>query len=393
MRLRPLALALLALGALTGCDEERTSVAADGHREPIRSENTPLPKRPKAKAGGGSDALAGATAASGRDDGRQIFDGDKARAGDPTGAAGVAAAGRGQGGARGDDLLTHKSDRYSSLRVGDVPAPYGAQGQQGRANGGSGDQKPSGPGANGQGLNQGDGAANQGGQGNAGGPSAGKQRFLFIGDSQSVGGFGQGLDEGLRKDYPNSLVETFALGGSHPMWFMPGNKVSGYSSPHTFFHYYEGNDPAKLKRDLRSCSKGRECTNMAKTPMMSSILRTDTTVVVIALGSNLLTWDQKGIWAGESVTQIAQIVKDAGKRCIWVSPAHMLGPKKLALTPDQATERLKIADEKIKERLQGMCEYIDDRLPYEGGDRVHLSGKRGREVAALVLGKIRAKVP
>jgi hypothetical protein len=40
-----------------------------------------------------------------------------------------------------------------------------------------------------------------------------------------------------------------------------------------------------------------------------------------------------------------------------------------------------------------MCDYIDVRVPYEGGDRVHLSNARGRELAAKVLAEIETRVP
>lgn len=172
------------------------------------------------------------------------------------------------------------------------------------------------------------------------------QTILFIGDSHTVGPFGQHLDEVLRSN--GARVATYGSCGSIPKWWSNGQRTTcGYFS-----------------KDLN----GRVFnSNTYATPKINELLdkiRPD--VVLLEFGGNYskISDDQIVI---QDIKKIVKTVKDSGARCYWVT------------APDSRTLRearhrtLKLTIEAIGLDCPIFNSLTVTHYPQTGGDGIHYS--------------------
>lgn len=189
--------------------------------------------------------------------------------------------------------------------------------------------------------------------------------ILFVGDSHSVGPFGQTLDKLLRT-IPDSQVASYASCGSIAKWWYTGATTScGY-----FFH---GEDSA-----IVSGTKG-------PTPLFSPIfLRLKPHLTVVELGANYAGMPSDD-FAINDMKRMAKEIRDGGSECLWVTKPDSRDrsaiPRILKLTKDAVGEYCTIFDStKVT------------TYPATGGDGVHYWNTLGTPIAkkwaSLVFDKV-----
>ncbi len=123
-----------------------------------------------------------------------------------------------------------------------------------------------------------------------------KRKILFIGDSHSVGIFGQELDQ-LMRTMPNTIVATYASCGSIADWFF-----SGKATKCGFF----------FKDSQATVSSG---TNAA-TPLIEQIMKEfKPDYLVIELGGNY--WGYTSAFARTDMAKLADLARDYSIPCFW----------------------------------------------------------------------------
>jgi hypothetical protein len=181
-------------------------------------------------------------------------------------------------------------------------------------------------------------------------PNGATKRLILIGDSHTAGTFGHALDGLLRKSVP--AVETYGSCGASPSWYVPGNPVSGHTSPcGTWFHRYSAADPSKLE----------EVTRASPTPLIGALLKEKPDVVVVALGTNMIDWSKGGISGLDSAAALGSAIKGAGARCLWIGPPDGLG----SLSRAAATASLAKLNSSLASTLSGTCAYLPSQTTYQ----------------------------
>jgi hypothetical protein len=171
--------------------------------------------------------------------------------------------------------------------------------------------------------------------------------LLYIGDSHTVGTFGQELDRLLRTAEAPAEVATYGSCGSSPEWW-----VSGHPTNCGYFEHVESAQPKHIAGAL--------------TPILDDLLaRLKPSLTIVELGANEVGSPRETIRADASATMKA--IADAGSRCIWIGP-----PKGRVFDPAKFDEMYSaLADA----AAQTGCTLIDSRpwleYPATGGDGIH----------------------
>ncbi len=180
----------------------------------------------------------------------------------------------------------------------------------------------------------------------AGGLIGSGQKVLMIGDSHSVGAFGQQLDKQLRG--AGAQVETYAASGSSAnSWLNGGTTNSGWLAKHQ-----NGTTEQPPWNQAHQIPK-----------LQDLIAKNKPDVVIINLGANFRSDPSQA-------RKLAEVCKQAGTRVIWI------GPPKTRQDGADGGAKLKQFDESMKQALSGLAEYLSsaDFTPnYEGGDGLHYS--------------------
>jgi len=188
-------------------------------------------------------------------------------------------------------------------------------------------------------------------------PPAAGQRVAFIGDSHSVGSFGQEMDALLRAR--GALVWTTAVCGSSPDWYFRDAQIQcGF-----FFRDSDG--------ETERGTRGR------LTPRLATLLETaKPDFTVVALGANLINLTPE--YARRTTRPMVEAIAESESRCVWVGPPH--GRNK----PKEKLDALYVA---LRETTQDLCLFVDSRpyihYPDTGGDGAHYDhlGPEGRRMA------------
>jgi hypothetical protein len=177
---------------------------------------------------------------------------------------------------------------------------------------------------------------------------------LFLGDSHSVGPFGQAFDQHLRDD--GHAVATFASCGSIPKWWMTGQRTTcGYFS-----------------RDL----KGHKTQlNQGPTPLLSNLLQEiRPQIVVMEFGGNYAHMPSDTFVINDIRNFIGKI-KASGSKCFYIT------------NPDTRKNRHHIPRllALIKEAVGNECPIFESHLvtryPETGGDGIHYWNTLGTPIA------------
>lgn len=181
-------------------------------------------------------------------------------------------------------------------------------------------------------------------------------RVLIIGDSQTVGPYGQRLDELARAT--GATVSTQAAWGASPPWL------------------FSGHETYKLwTRD----SEGQANTQMrVATPLLNDLLaRERPDVVIVTMGGNMIAGQAT---QGEVMTQVSQIgnaVSASGAALVWVGPPKYDPNKRSAAV-------LEAFYTKLRNAVPEYGSLIDSRphiSEYAGSDGLHYSGAKGERIA------------
>lgn len=185
-------------------------------------------------------------------------------------------------------------------------------------------------------------------------------RVLHIGDSHTVGIYGQEMDKHLRSS--GAKVETYGSAGSSPHWWITGQTTrSGFFSR----NQDEVTDQPAKWNDPHA------------TPKLKTLLeRFRPNVVVFSLGANLISASPATI--EKQMREVADMAKATGTRIIWVGPPDGRESKK----PTSKQNALYQTLEKVAKEYG---DFIDSRplteYPATGGDGVHYWGKEGSKQA------------
>ena len=180
-------------------------------------------------------------------------------------------------------------------------------------------------------------------------------KVLEIGDSHSVGTFGQELDAKLRGT--GAQVSTYASAGANPSDFVNG---TGHK-----YGYWE-------KKADGSEKKVGYGTNAAPPKLENLIAQEKPSVILVNLGANFRGGNPKA-----EVDKIGQVARKHNIPIIWVGP-----PK---TREDNSTpSSIQSFDKKMAEAVAPYGKYIpsSNLTPkYSGGDGIHYSGSEGNSIA------------
>lgn len=185
-------------------------------------------------------------------------------------------------------------------------------------------------------------------------------RVLHIGDSHTVGIYGQEMDKHLRST--GAKVATYGSAGSSPKWWITGQTTrSGFFSRDA---EEKTTQPAKWN-------------DPHPTPKLKNLLEQfRPNVVVFSLGANLINANPATIEA--QMREIADMAKSYGTEIIWVGPPDGRESKKPTSKQNELYQTL----ERVAKEYG---DFIDSRplteYPATGGDGVHYWGKEGTRIA------------
>lgn len=185
-------------------------------------------------------------------------------------------------------------------------------------------------------------------------------KVLHIGDSHTVGIYGQEMDKHLRKT--GAQVATYGSAGSSPKWWMTGQTTrSGFFS-----------------RDAEEkTTRPAKWNDPHPTPKLKNLLEEfRPNVVVFSLGANLIGANPSTIES--QMREIADLAKSYGTEIIWVGPPDGRESKK-------PTSKQSELYETLSRVARDYGSFIDSRplteYPKTGGDGVHYWGKEGTRIA------------
>jgi hypothetical protein len=138
-------------------------------------------------------------------------------------------------------------------------------------------------------------------------------RVLMIGDSLSVGGFGDAVREHLEQQFGRQNVAFFASCGSSPESWLQDQKVF-----YTKCGYREKTPTTDVYADYR---KGKRPPAMA-TPKIETLLeRYKPTIVIVQLGTNWMDQTLSDDYIRHVLAQfVAAVHADGTRRLIWIGP-------------------------------------------------------------------------
>jgi hypothetical protein len=192
--------------------------------------------------------------------------------------------------------------------------------------------------------------------------------ILYIGDSHTVGFFGQILDKNLREILEFKNLTTIGACGSRP--------ISWYKNSKTSCGYFEHKKENKIK-----------LTKNYKIPNLLHLLNElKPEVVIVELGPNL--WsdfiNENEIKTNhenlkKELQKIVLDIKKTSAKCIWIGQ------------PDSRTKspkaRLKAFSDFIENEVSSYCHYINSlkftKYPDQSGDGYHYTGKTGFKLSCI----------
>jgi hypothetical protein len=172
-----------------------------------------------------------------------------------------------------------------------------------------------------------------------------KRKVLILGDSHTVGTYGQTLDRLFRAD-PGQQVRTFGSCGSIIRWWYTGQSTTcGYLG---------------IDESGRKVESARLPTPFI--PKILSAQKPDLTIV--ELGANYMVgYPESAIRA--DVARLLEDIRKSGTRCVWVGPPHMR----------RFDSELRIFVPFLRSLVEKTCTWIDSReftsYPASGGDGIH----------------------
>lgn len=183
-------------------------------------------------------------------------------------------------------------------------------------------------------------------------------KVLEIGDSHTVGTFGDELDSKLRGT--GAQVATYASAGASPNWFVNGTPTKyGYSERHT--------DGSKSTTPYGQSHA---------TPKLEQLIAKEKpSVIVVNLGANFRGASSSGI--KHEVSSIGEIAKKHGIPVVWV------GPPKSAKDNGNPSS-LQNFDQQMKSAVAPYGTYVSSApfIPkYVGSDGIHFGGAEGNKIA------------
>ncbi|MFL5785474.1 MAG: hypothetical protein ACJ76H_12725 [Bacteriovoracaceae bacterium] len=178
--------------------------------------------------------------------------------------------------------------------------------------------------------------------------------ILFIGDSHSVGPFGQKLDELLRND--GARVATYASCGSIARWWFTGQK--------TTCGYFEKTLEGKVTQ-----------ATTAVTPIFTQLLNdVHPDHVIIEFGTNYVKEESDEV-AIKDMTKLKEEIIRSGADCFWVLPPDMR----------KFRDDIPRLDRLVKTAIGETCRYFESasvtHYPATGGDGIHYWSPEGTPLA------------
>ena len=202
-------------------------------------------------------------------------------------------------------------------------------------------------------------------------------KVLMIGDSLSVGGFGEVVREHLEQEFGRQNVAFFASCGSSPESWLQDEKVF-----HTRCGYREKTPTTDVYRDYH---KGKKPPAAATPKIETLIARYKPTIVIVQLGTN---------WMDQSLSdnQIRAVLER------FVSVVHRGGTRKLIWIGPPDSSRFSKVQNRIYRLIQQSVRrgdpVIDSRrftryvLGKTGGDGIHYNSESGKAWARPVIASI-----
>ncbi len=190
------------------------------------------------------------------------------------------------------------------------------------------------------------------------GPIGPGTRVLMIGDSHTVGTYGQEMDRLLRST--GASVESYGSSGSSPSWWLRGTTTrSGFVARHA-------DGRVEQPADWRAPTA---------TPRLAELIRQQRPdVLVVSLGGNMRGLGPEAV--RRQVSELAEVARANGTRLVWVGP-----PSRREDTGNRADiERF---DRSLRDAVAPYGAYVASSpyTEYAGGDGIHYSGARGARVA------------
>ena len=189
---------------------------------------------------------------------------------------------------------------------------------------------------------------------------------LILGDSHTVGPFGEVLDSYFRSK--SDRVKTVASCGTSPKQWLAGTAS-------TRCGYFSKNEKGYVVRSdsHKGGSFSKEVQSM------------NPDLVVMAHGTNILGSRANVDGEIKSIREIAKQIRAKGAKCVWVGPPQIKKPPH--------ANHLNYGAESIRKtvEIEG-CLFIDSRkltsYPARGGDGIHYSGNLSREWGRKVTQEI-----
>ena len=183
-------------------------------------------------------------------------------------------------------------------------------------------------------------------------------RVLHIGDSHSCGVYGKTID-GLMRD-TGATVNTTAVAGSNPSWFMNG--TTGKCG------YYSKDENGNVTEPYWQTPM--------KTPLLQNMIDTyKPSVLVVSLGANMVGYSEST--QRSMVDSICDKAKAAGCKIVWVGPPDSRIQDKGQVSSLYSVLKSEVA--KYDGVVVDSREYTD--YPSSGGDGLHYSGNEGTKKA------------
>lgn len=217
--------------------------------------------------------------------------------------------------------------------------------------------------------------------------STAPDRVIYIGDSHTVGTFGQKLTKNLENVLEAAPIKRYGVVGSAAQHW---NKKNNSAIRKLTIGYY--------------CDDDGQVNNKAPKqdfPTPSQLFQGSQPTVVIALGTNDLNSKCNITDENEQMAAVKDLLAQvrSKSRCIWVGPTEQ--PTTGPIGQNCGQPRIKAFIDNLKETVSQLCTYIDSReIKYNGkailpnrNDKLHYDGALANHWADSVAAKIRESLP
>ena len=184
-------------------------------------------------------------------------------------------------------------------------------------------------------------------------------KVLIIGDSHTVGIYGQEMDKLARST--GATVQTYGVAGSSPSWWFSGTKTKcGFYS-----------------NDAEGHKKTAGMGDATPTPNIKELIaKAKPDVVIVSLGANMIASPETSVTS--TTKKMADAIEQSGAKLVWVGPPKH---RKNQENPQQLTNLYN----ELQSALPKDAKFIDSRpytyYPKTGGDGIHFWGKEGMQIA------------